>query len=397
MPDIGRMLFDLFILFAAARIGGAVFVLLRQPAVVGEILAGILIGPHILGMVGDSPMHEVFAELGVVFLLFIVGLETQPRSLLQVGRQAASVGAAGVIVPFLGGLLLMRGLGRPLLESLFVGTALTATSVGITARVMADLGVLHTRVARVILGAAVFDDILGMLVLAVVSGLAAGTLSMGQISLLTGESIAFCLLAFYLGRHAVRRLSPPLSAFAEASGRDAVFAVAMMLCFAFSAFAESIGLAAIIGAFLAGIIFAEIPDAPRLQRSMQPIYELLVPIFFVLTGVRVDLHRLLTPDVLPVGLLITLIAILGKLIGCGAAALPLGRKEALTIGIGMAPRGEVGIVVALIGLSRGVMSHDIYAQIVLMSVLTSLFAPPLLRMLLVRQSPLIPDNEQGQA
>ena len=130
---------------------------------------------------------------------------------------------------------------------------------------------------------------------------------------------------------------------------------------------------------------------------MQPIYELLVPIFFVLTGVRVDLHRLLTPDVLPLGLLITLVAILGKLIGCGAAALPLGRKEALTIGIGMAPRGEVGIVVALIGLSRGIMSNDIYAQIILMSVLTSLFAPPILRMLLVRQQPPIADDERESA
>jgi Kef-type K+ transport system membrane component KefB len=393
MPDIGRMLLDLFILFTAGRIGGAAFALLRQPAVVGEILAGLLIGPHILGLVGDSPIHEVFAQLGVVFLLFIVGLETQPRSLLRVGRQAASVGTMGVIVPFVGGMLLMRGLGWPLLEALFVGTALTATSVGITARVMADLGVLHTPVAQVILGAAVFDDILGMLVLAVVSGLAAGTLSAGQISLLAGESIAFCVLAFYLGRHAVRRLSPRLSLFAEASGRDAVFAVAMMLCFAFSALAEIIGLAAIIGAFFAGIIFAEIPDAPRLRRSMQPIYELLVPIFFVLTGVRVDLHRLFTLDALPLGLLITLVAILGKLIGCGAAALPMGRKNALTIGIGMAPRGEVGIVVALIGLSRGVMSSSIYAEIILMSVLTSLFAPPILRMLLVRQKPLAAESK----
>jgi Kef-type K+ transport system membrane component KefB len=387
------MLFGLFLLFAAARIGGAAFVLLRQPAVVGEIIAGLVIGPHLLGLISESPIHDVFAELGVVFLLFIVGLETQPRSLWRVGKHAASVGTLGVIVPFLGGLLLMRGLGWPLLESLFVGTALTATSVGITARVMSDLKVLHTRVAQVILGAAVFDDILAMLVLAVVSGLAAGTLSLGQISLLAGESIAFCVCAFLFGRLAVRRLSPRLSSLGEATGRDALFALAMVLCFAFSALADLIGLAAIIGAFFAGLIFAELPDAPRLRHSMQPIYEFLVPIFFVLIGVKVDLHRLLTLDALPLGLLITLVAILGKLVGCGVAALPLSKREALTIGIGMVPRGEVGIVVALMGISRGVISSTIYSEIILMSVLTSIFAPPLLRALLAK--PRLPMAEES--
>ena len=387
MSDTGRMLFDLFLLFAAGRAGGTAFALLRQPAVVGEIIAGIIIGPHLLGLIADSAIHDVFAELGVVFLLFIVGLEIQPRSLWQVGRHAVSVGALGMIFPFVGGYLLMRGLGWPLTEALFVGTALTATSVGITARVMSDLAALQTRVAQVILGAAVFDDILGMLVLAVVSGLAAGTLSGAQIGLLVGESIAFCVLAFVVGRQAVRHLSPRLSSFGEATGRDTVFALAMVLCFAFSALADLIGLAAIIGAFFAGIIFAEIPDAPRLRNSMQPIYEFLVPIFFVLIGVKVDLPNLLTLQALPLGLLITLVAILGKLIGCGLAALPLGKREALIIGVGMAPRGEVGIVVALMGLSRGVMSSAIYSEIILMSVLTSLLAPPALRALLTRPQP----------
>jgi len=234
-------------------------------------------------------------------------------------------------------------------------------------------------VARVILGAAVLDDILGMLVLAAVCQFAAGTFNAAQVSLLAGEAIAFCLLAFFLGRSAVWRLSPRLSGGAEAAGRDPAFALAVALCFAFSALADIVGLAAIIGAFLAGIIFAEVPEATRLRNSMQPIYALLVPIFFVLMGAKVDLHRLLSLDILPLGLLIAVVAVLGKLIGCGLGALRLGRRDAITIGLGMAPRGEVGIVVALLGLSRGVVSHDVYSMVILMSVLTSLLAAPIMR------------------
>jgi len=379
MSEIGRMLLDLFVLFVSARVAGAIFARLRQPAVVGEVVVGMVIGPHLLGLVSDSPFQELFAQLGVVFLLFVVGLETEPRLLWQVGAQAAAVGSLGVVVPFAGGLLLMLGFHRPLVEALFVGTALTATSVGITARVMADLGCLGTRVARVILGAAVLDDILGMLVLAVVSQFAAGTLNAAQVSLLAGEAIAFCLLAFFVGRSAVGRLSPRLSGLAEAGARDPAFALAVALCFAFSALADIVGLAAIIGAFLAGIIFAEAPEARRLRNSMQPIYELLVPIFFVLMGAKVDLHRLLSLEILPLGLLVAVVAVLGKLIGCGLGALRLGRRDAITIGLGMAPRGEVGIVVALLGLSRGVVSHDVYGMVILMSVLTSLLAAPIMR------------------
>jgi Kef-type K+ transport system membrane component KefB len=187
----------------------------------------------------------------------------------------------------------------------------------------------------------------------------------------------------------MRRLSPRLSRLATGSSGNPLFAVAIALCFALSALASVIGLAAIIGAFFAGIIFAEIREAPELRRSMAPIYDLLVPIFFVLMGTRVDAPRLLTLEVLPVGLLITAIAIIGKLGACGLAAYRLGWRDALAVGVGMTPRGEVGIVVALIGLSRGMISGDIYAQVILMSVLTSLFAPSLLRLLLV---PPVPDS-----
>ncbi|HUW33771.1 MAG TPA: cation:proton antiporter [Planctomycetota bacterium] len=397
MPESGQVFLDLFILFAAARIGGAVVQRLGQPAVVGEILAGMVIGPHLLGLVTESEFQGIFAELGVVFLLFMVGLETQPSGLLRVGRQAAGVAVLGVVVPFGLAMLTMSLLKRPLVEGLFVGAALMATSVGITARVLGDLGYTGTRVARIIIGAAVIDDILGILVLAVVSGLAAGQLSFFEIEVLTAEAIAFVVTAVLVGRFAMGRISPRLSHSAGGTSRGPLFAVAIALCYALSALADTIGLAAIIGAFFAGIIFAEIPEARELRRSMEPIYAILVPIFFVLMGARVDTPRLLSMEVLPVGLLITAVAVIGKLVGCGLGAYGLGRREALAVGVGMTPRGEVGIVVALIGLSKGVITSDVYSQVILMSILTSLFAPSLLRVLLVPPAETNPDGQEASS
>lgn len=378
------MLSDLLILFAAAKLAGALFTRLRQPPVVGEILAGIVVGPHLLHLFEHTEFHDIFAELGVVFLLFMVGLETDPTRLLQVGLQASAVATGGVVLPFLFGFLLMHGLGHPLAESLFVGAALTATSVGITARVMSDLRRLGTKVARIVLGAAVIDDILGLLVLAVVVGLARGALSLTHLLLLVVESVAFCVLAVVLGRPAVHRVSPHMHRIVGETSRDPLFALAVALCLGFSVIADKIGLAGIVGAFLAGLLFAELREAPQLRRSIEPIHELLVPIFFVLMGAKVDIHRLATWEVLPVGLAVTGLAILGKLVGCGLAALQSGRWQALAVAVGMIPRGEVGLVVAMIGLSSGAISPDVYSMVVLMCILTSLLAPPPLRILLSR-------------
>ncbi len=378
------MLINLFLLYVAARVAGALLARAKLPGVVGELLAGVIIGPHALRLLLQSPaigaFNDLFAHLGVVFLLFIVGLETDPTSLLRVGRSSVLVGTLGVVAPFGMGYLLMQGLGYPLAESLFVATALTATSVGITARVLADLRLLGTVVAHVIMGAAVFDDILGMLALALVSGLTSGALRAGEVVLLVVETAAFLVLALLLGRPAVHRLTPRLVT--KDAGQDRVFAFAIVLCLGFSALAEVIGLAGIIGAFFAGLLFAETQEAEPLRRAMHPIYQFLVPIFFVLTGAQVDLHALGTGPLIGLGLLVTAVGVVSKMAGCGLGALPLGRRQALAVGVGMVPRGEVGIVVASLGLSRGVVTRDIYSVIILMCVLTSLLAPPLLRPLL---------------
>ncbi len=383
MSETGRVLFDLLLLFASAKLAGEILMRLRQPVVVGEILVGMIIGPHLLGLVGESPFLDTFAEISVVLLLFIVGMEVEPRELLRVGGLATVVALVGMVVPFGFGWGVMHLLHRPLSEGLFVGAALTATSVGITARVLQDMGQLASRVARVILGAAVLDDIGGMLVLAVVSGLTAGAAVTGsQIMVLLGTAVGALAVAFVLARSAVQRFRPRLYSFTRASNERVLFALALALCLGFAALAEVIHLAAIIGAFFAGVIFAELREAPQLRRAMEPIYDFMVPIFFVMMGAKVDLGRLLSMEVLQVGLIITVLAIIGKVVGCALAAYRLKFREAIAIGIGMAPRGEVGIVVALIGLQRGVISNDVYSQVLLMSVLTSLFAPSLLRMLL---------------
>ncbi len=381
MSDLARMLLNLCVLYAAARLAGALFVRFRQPAVVGEILAGVVVGPHVLNLLHYSPairsFNDLFAHLGVVFLLFIVGLQTEPRSLWKVGRESAAVGALGVVFPFGLGYFLMRSLNFPINESLFLATALTATSVGITARVLADLHRIATRVGNVIMGAAVFDDILGMLLLAVVSSVTLG-LPGNHLLVLLAETAAFVLLAIFLGRPAVHHLAPRMGE-AEEFGHGPLFALAVTVCLAFSALAEIIGLAAIVGAFFAGIIFAETEGADELRLSMRPIYHLLVPIFFVLMGAQVDLPAFSNWPLLVLALLVTLVGVVGKLFGCGLGALPLGKREALSVGVGMIPRGEVGLVVASLGLSRGVISPPLYSVIIFMCLLSSVLAPPLLR------------------
>jgi len=392
MSETAQMLMSLFIIFVSAKVAGAIFARFRQPAVVAEILVGIALGPTLLGIIHGSEFLNLFAELGVVFLLFIVGLECDPMELLRVGRQSAAVAVLGVVAPFALGYFLMKAFGRPVNESLFVGTALTATSVGITARALEELGHLRTTIARVILGAAVFDDVMGILILAVISGVATEMgVSSVQIVVLTVEAVAFCGLSLLLGRPVVHRLTPYLSRHEEKVQESMLFALAVALCLGFSFLASFMKLAAIIGAFFAGALFAETREAEQLRRHMGPLYGLVVPIFFVMMGTHVE-FRGMTTEVLVIGLLITLVAVIGKLVGCGLGALSLGRRAALTVGIGMVPRGEVGLVVASLGLARGVIGQDVYSMVVLMCVVTSVFPPALLRGLL-RQRP----EEEGPA
>lgn len=385
-------------MFVAAKLVGELFERFRQPAVIGEILVGVLIGPYALGWIGvpSEPMIEKFhsveaarevldtvydtlAELGVLILLFMVGLETRLSDILRVGTRALIVACAGVVVPFMLGFFFVATLGRPSIEAVFMGTAMVATSVGITARVLADLGHIQEDEARIILGAAVIDDILGMIVLAAVSALGNGeTPSLFSIGVVAAQAIAFVVFVVLAGQHAVRRWSGHID---RLRIREAPFVVAVALMLTLAMLSVMTGLAAIIGAFLAGMVFAELREQYELEKQVLPLYELLVPVFFVLTGSRVDWRLFVDSSVVGVALTVTALAIVGKLIGCGGGAWGMGWRSVAIIGVGMAPRGEVGLIVANVGRSLGTIPPDLFSTVVIMSVLTTLFVPPVLTFL----------------
>jgi len=376
--DAERILFELFVMFAAAKAAGEVFERIGQPPVIAELLVGMALGTHALGLVGDSEVHDTLAELGAVILLFMVGLDTRLPEVRAVGARALAVGSLGIVFPFAFGLALVAVTGHSGQEAAFIGAAMVATSVGITARVLADLGVVGEVESRVIVGAAVVDDVLGLLVLALVSGLAGGDLSPAGIAVLAVEAVGFVVLLGVLGVRVINAAAPAIEGVRIQRGP---LVAALALCLGLAALAGAIGLAGIIGAFLAGMAFAEVRPRWELEDQVDPVYQLLVPFFFVVTGARVDLGALTDPSTLGLVAAVTGLAVAGKLIGCGGAAWGMGRRSVAIIGVGMIPRGEVGIIVASVGLTQGVVGQDLYGVVVAMSILTTLMAPPVLKAL----------------
>ncbi|HEX6729420.1 MAG TPA: cation:proton antiporter [Pyrinomonadaceae bacterium] len=374
-----KVLLALFIMLVAAKLMAELFERLRQPAVAGEILAGVIIGPSLLGWAAPSEITSLLAEIGVIFLLFNVGLETKPAAIFKVGKHAALVAVLGVAIPLLGGWLLMRAWGATDIEALFVGTAMVATSVGITARVLSGLGLLDAPTARIILGAAVIDDILGLLVLAIVSSMAAGTVNYLEILTTAGLAIGFTAFIALVGAPVITRVAPGVDRLRSGHG---MFILGLVLCLGLSVAAAYIGVAAIIGSFLAGMALAEAAeDHPRMHRQINGVTEFLVPFFLVNIGMQLRLDVFRSSSVIILCLLVTLVAVITKLLGCGLAAFNLGMRRAAQVGMGMVPRGEVGIIVAQIGLSLAVIGAELYGVVLFMAVATTLIAPPFLKAL----------------
>lgn len=385
------ILLALFLMLAAAKIMAELFERLKQPAVVGEILAGVLIGPSVLNWVAPNEIIGMLAEIGVIFLLFTVGLETKPSAILKVGKRAANVAILGIVVPFGGGYLLMRAFGQNNIQALFVGTAMVATSVGITARVLGAMGLLDAMTSRIILGAAVIDDILGLLVLTVVSSAAAGDLNFAVVTAKAFAAVAFTLLAAFVLAPLLTKIAPRIE---RLHTGDAFFIVGLVLCLGLSVAASFIGVAAIIGAFLAGMALAEATeDHDAFHQQTSGITEFLTPFFLVNIGMQLKLEVFHDSSTLMLAVLVTVAALLSKLIGCGAGAWGMGWRQATQVGVGMMPRGEVGVVVAQIGLGLGVINDALFGVVLFMAVATTLVAPPLLRLLFGKQADSVVEPE----
>ncbi len=373
------ILLDLFIMLAAAKLMAEIFERLKQPAVVGEILAGVIIGPSLLGWVEPGAIINILAEFGVIFLLFNVGLETKPSAIFHVGKRAIIVGVLGVILPFVAGYFIAVAWGGSFVESMFIGAALVATSVGITARVLGSMGLLDAPTARIILGAAVIDDILGLIILSLVSAVSKGGIDYAELAKTAAAAILFTVFVALVGSRLINGLSPLIQRLRL--GKP-FFTLGLILCLGLSVASIYVGVAAIIGAFLAGMALAEATEENKKMHQMTTgVTEFLVPFFLVNIGMQLNLTVFRDTSVVVFAVLLTLIAVVTKFAGCGLGAFGMRRREMAQIGIGMVPRGEVGIVVAQIGLGLGVIGQSFFAAVLFMAVATTLIAPPFIKIL----------------
>lgn len=398
------VLLGLVIMLLAAKLGGEVAERVHQPAVLGELVAGVVLGNLALvgfggfEFLGTSQGIAILAEIGVILLLFEVGLESNIQEMMSVGASSLAVACLGVVAPFFLGWGVSAWIlpDEELLVHLFIGATLCATSVGITARVLTDLGKVATREAKIILGAAVIDDVLGLVILAVVSGVISAANTGGELAALDvlviiGKATAFLVGAILLGGW----LSPRLFRLASKLRiQGMLLTLSLCFCFLLAWLANVIELAPIVGAFAAGMILDEVHYREFLERGshsleelIHPINVFLVPIFFVLMGVKVDLATFGQKGVLGFAALLSLAAILGKML-CAAGVLERG-LDRVSVAVGMVPRGEVGLIFAGIGASlvlhgHPVISGSVFSAVVIMVIVTTLITPPVLKSTLAR-------------
>lgn len=399
-----RFFLVLVAMLAVAKALGELAERMHQPAVLGELLAGVVLGASVLGVIPEAgslaEIIRILAEVGVAILLFEIGLETDLREMTRVGGSATMVAAVGVATPFLLGFLywwiVQPAIGThppgitETMVAIFIGATLTATSVGITARVLTDLGRIHTAEARVIIGAAVVDDVLGLVILAIVSGLAAGaTLTILGIATTFAVAAGFLVAAVIIGNLA----APRLFGFIDRLRVRGVLVVAAF-CFAllFAALAAFAHSAMIIGAFAAGIVLSSTNQFDLIEERIKPVADIFTPLFFVSVGASVNVALLIpgTEDfslaVVGVGAALVVIAVIGKFVsGYSVGWTKKNPLDHATIGIGMIPRGEVGLIFADLGLSRGILSREVFSAILIMVMVTTFITPPMLKVIFRRR------------
>jgi Kef-type K+ transport system membrane component KefB len=393
-PDFARLFWVLAIMLLAGKFSGELAERMGQPAVLGELLAGAILGGSLLGIIPTvaedalTPVVEVLAEIGVVILLFEIGLQTDLKAMARVGKGAAAIAVVGVVLPMIGGIFFWLsplanhayGLVGVSMTAVFIGATLTATSVGITARVLQDLRVMHCVESRLIIGAAVIDDILGLVLLGLVSTLAAG----GAVTVLSvGKSLAVAVGFLVVAVGVGLRVAPMLF---DLLNRMRVRGMLLVTAFSFllivAALADQLGSAMIVGAFAAGLILSGTNQFDLIEERIKRVADIFTPIFFLSIGAKFDVG-LLNPfvsDNLPVlgmGLALFFIAIVGKV--AAGWAVPWRRFNRVAVGVGMIPRGEVGLIFANMGLVMGVLSTELFGSIIIMVIGTTFVAPPFLK------------------
>ncbi|HSI20368.1 MAG TPA: cation:proton antiporter [Verrucomicrobiae bacterium] len=374
MDESGHLILQLFLAFAGAALLGKLARKLGIPALLGEVLAGVFLGTSFLHWLEPGPFLETLSILGAVILLFTSGLEVSGKQLRKVGKAAVATAVLGVILPFL--LILSASLllkvSTPV--ALFFAAAGVATSVGVTAQLLRDRKLNGSPIAAVILGAAVLDDILGISVIAIIASYSeTGVFRAAQLGLIAAQVVGFGILAVLL----LPRLLAAHAARANLNARG-TFTLALAVMLGLSALSTYFGMAAIIGAFFAGVIFAESRGQEQILRMTQPLYQFLTPFFFVMIGVQLNLSTFNNPRTWVLALAVTLLAIIGKVLGGYLANYKQGARYALGVGFAMVPRGEVGLVIAGLGLTLGVIGDEGAAIITFMAFITTLITPLIL-------------------
>lgn len=366
----------LILILLFTKLAGDLSVRLGQPAVLGKLIIGILLGPAVLGWVQDGEFIHYFSEIGVLLLMFIAGLETDLDQLRQNWKSAFAVAVGGIILPFIGGFAIGGWFGFADHNALFMGVVLSATSVSISVQVLKDMNKLKSREGSTILGAAVIDDILVVILLAVLMSFF-GTGVEEPLALLIGKKVFFFVAAIIAGVFLVpwvmKRLAP-------LRVTEATVTAALVICFSFAYFAEWLGMAGIIGAFAAGIAISQTPFKSDVEEKLEPIaYSIFVPVFFVSIGLSVSFAG--AAGQLGFVAVLTVAAILAKLLGCGLGARLTGfnNRSSAIIGSGMISRGEVALIIAAAGLENGLLLPEYFTSVIIMVIVTTLVTPPLLK------------------
>lgn len=381
-------LFELALIIFAVKLMGHLSTRIGQPSVFGKLLVGIILGPSLLNIIHPNALISELAEIGVILLMFLAGLETDLKEFKKNAFASTTVAIGGVILPFLGGMGLAMLFGFTSTVSIYIGTLLVATSVSISVQTLRELGKLKSREGVTILGAAVLDDVLGIIVLSTVLGLTVGASSggLGSIVFLIIKICIFFILAVAIGYFILPLI---LKLFHRFQVTQTLLACGVMVALLFAYMAELFGVAGIVGSYVCGLMLSLTPYNEELTHQVETFsYPFFVPMFFVNIGLVAN-FREINPDIIWFGILLVIVAVLGKIFGCalGAKAARFSTKSSFGIGAGMVARGEVGLIIAMIGIERGIITNDIFSAAVIVVIATTLLTPPLIKIFMKGDDP----------